>query len=104
MSALKNDSEWLKPEYPHFSLSDDGLIYYEDWDGRMRLCVPESLRLGIMDETHNNLTDGAHCGYHKCYNKISSTYYWTLEYNEHRLALLFVPIDLSSVHQTRDIE
>lgn len=29
-----------------------------------------------MEELHNTLTESAHGGYHKCYNRLASTYYW----------------------------
>ena len=54
----------------------DGLVYFEDWNGNFRLCVPESLRVSVMSEVHNILTESAHGGHAKTYNRIASTYYW----------------------------
>src|ERR1700683_5035456 len=54
----------------------DGLVYFEDWNENFRLCVPESLRVSVMSEVHNILTESAHGGHAKTYNRIASTYYW----------------------------
>src|SRR6202050_2172597 len=54
----------------------DGLVYFEDWNGNFRLCVPESLRVSVMSKVHNILTESAHGGDTKTYNCITSTYYW----------------------------
>ncbi len=63
--------------YPHYHLGQNvGLIYFEDWNGASRLCVPESLRLEVMKEAHDTITEGAHSGYHRTYNRVASTYYW----------------------------
>src|SRR6202050_3094757 len=39
-------------------------------------CVPEFLRVSVMSEVHNILTESAHRGHAKTYNCITSTYYW----------------------------
>ena len=51
-------------------------MYFEDSYGSFHLCTPASLRAEIMSEIHDILTEGAHMGYHKTYNKIMSGYYW----------------------------
>lgn len=72
----KGEKNWTNPLYPQYHYSDNGLIYFEDWEGNNRLCVPQSLRVSVMDEVHNTLTESAHGGYHKCYNRMASIYYW----------------------------
>ena len=42
----------------------------------MQLCVPDSLRIEVMSEVHNILTESAHGGHVKTYNHMASTYYW----------------------------
>ena len=49
------------------------LIYFEDWNGNLQLCVP---RIEVMSEVHNILIKSAHGGHTKTYNHIASTYYW----------------------------
>lgn len=56
--------------------SDLRLLFFEDWNGNNRLCIPEVLRVQIMAECHNELTEAAHAGYHHTYNKLASVYYW----------------------------
>src|SRR6202453_5450662 len=34
-----------------------GLVYFEDWNGNFRLCIPESLQVSVMSEVHNILTE-----------------------------------------------
>jgi hypothetical protein len=65
-----------RPDFPQYFYSDDGLLYFEDNEGNTRLCVPNQLRVEIMDEAHNTITEAAHRGYFKTYNRISGTYYW----------------------------
>jgi hypothetical protein len=73
---LRTEENILNPRYPQFFMSDEGLLYFEDWEGNMRLCVPSGLRNRIMKEDHETLTEGAHSGYHRAFNRIASTYFW----------------------------
>ena len=61
--------------YPQYQVID-GLIYFKDWNGNLRLCVPDSLCIEVMNEVHNILTQSAHGGHTKTYNHIAFTYYW----------------------------
>jgi len=49
----------------HFSL--DQLILFQDSSGRNRLCIPKSMTLDIMDETHNSIIGTAHAGFERSY-------------------------------------
>src|SRR6201991_4853818 len=42
----------------------------------MRLCVPQGLQPTVMKEDHEAITDGAHSGYHRAYNRLASMYFW----------------------------
>jgi hypothetical protein len=70
------EEDLLNPRYPQFYLSSTGLLYFEDWQGNMRLCVPKDVRVQVMQEDHENINKGAHCGYHKAYNRLASIYFW----------------------------
>ena len=72
VSQADNDEEGNYPQYQ----TRNGLIYFEDWNGNFRLCVPDSLRVTVISEVHNILTESAHGGHAKTYNRIASTYYW----------------------------
>src|ERR1700720_2655344 len=74
-SGIIRKSEEIKDLYPQYQILRE-LIYFEDWNGNLRLCVPESLRVEIMSEVHNALMESAHRGYAKTYNWTASTYYW----------------------------
>ena len=76
IAALKTEKNWANPRYPQYHYSDAGLLYFEDWQGNNRLCVPESLRNSVLDEVHNSITEAAHSGYHKTYNRLAAVYYW----------------------------
>jgi hypothetical protein len=76
LKGWKKETNWTNPHYPQYHYSDNGLIYFEDWHGNNRLCVPKSLRASVMGEVHNTLTESAHGGYHRCYNRLAATYYW----------------------------
>ena len=58
--------------YPQYQVIE-GLIYFKDWNGNLRLCIPH---VEVMSEVHNVLTESAHRGHAKTYNCIASTYYW----------------------------
>lgn len=85
--SYAQDSNWSKVLYD-FQNGDpteelaakyqlrNGLLYFQDWNGNLRLCVPESKQISIIEEVHNTITETAHGGYAKTYNRIASTYYW----------------------------
>jgi hypothetical protein len=68
-----NDDE--DRNYPQYQIIE-GLIYFKDWNRNLQLCVPDSLRIEVMSEVHNILTESAYGGHTKTYNQIASTYYW----------------------------
>jgi hypothetical protein len=76
IDTLRNEEDLLNPRYPQFFLGENGLLYFEDWEGNMRLCVPQSLRNQIMRDDHEIITKGAHSGYHKAFNRLASTFFW----------------------------
>lgn len=76
LKGWKREKDWVNPIFPQYHYSESGLIYFEDWQGNNRLCVPSNLHVRIMDEIHNTVTEAAHAGYHRTYNRIAATYYW----------------------------
>lgn len=76
LTAFKVEDDFVNPAYRQYLYSDEGLIYFEDAYGNTRLCVPSSLQVEIMSEVHNTITEAAHAGYAKTYNRIATTYYW----------------------------
>lgn len=76
ISDLGSEEDWSRPKRPEFHSDEQGLLYYSDWAGHSRLCVPSSKRSEILREQHEKLTLGAHSGYHRTYNRIASSYFW----------------------------
>ncbi len=76
IESLQEPQSHILPRYPQYQYSNDGLLFFEDSNGNSRLCVPEALRISVMDQAHNSLTESAHGGYYKCYNHLASTHYW----------------------------
>src|SRR6267154_1242691 len=76
--VLKTDEEEERADdkYNQYQVKEHGLIYFEDWNKNLHLVVPEPLRVEIMSEVHNTITEAAHGGYAKKYNRIASIYYW----------------------------
>ena len=66
----------FKSKHSQYFVGDDGLLYFEDWQGGARLCVPHQKRVELMTEAHEIITEGAHSGYERTYNRIAQTYYW----------------------------
>ena len=77
LKAMSETKDWAKPLYPQYYLRDDGLLMFEDGTTNTRLCVPDELRLEVMKDIHDGVTESAHAGYHRCYNRIAGTYYWS---------------------------
>ena len=75
LNDIHNEEDVSNPKYAQYILSDQGLLYFEDWRGNLRLCVPKSLVNEIMKGDHDSLTKGAHEGYHQMYNRIASVYF-----------------------------
>ena len=75
LKAIREDKDNNVP-YPQYQYSDHGLLYFEDSMGNTRMCVPKGLRNEIMSESHDIISESAHSGYYKTYNRISATYYW----------------------------
>ena len=75
LKAIREDEDNSVP-YPQYQYSDNGLLYFEDSMGNTRMCVPKQLRNEIMSEGHDIISESAHSGYYKTYNRISATYYW----------------------------
>ena len=74
--VLKAEEEEDIDKYTQYQVKANGLIYFEDWNGSHQLVCPESLLVEIMSEVHNTITEAAHGGYAKSYNRIASVYYW----------------------------
>ena len=58
-SQINNDEAGHYTQYQ----IPDGLVYFEDWNGNFRLCIPEFLQVSVMSEVHNILNESAH----RCY-------------------------------------
>ena len=76
IDEIRNEETFWNPKYPQYYLSDEGLLYFEDWEGNLRLYVPEGLRVKIIKEDHDELLNGAHSGALRSYYRLSQTYYW----------------------------
>ncbi|KAF7366187.1 TY3B-TY3B protein [Mycena venus] len=76
LDGWKSEKDWSNPLYPQYHYSENGLIFFEDWQGLNRLCVPSKYRASVMSEIHDTPSEAAHAGYHRCYNRLAATYYW----------------------------
>lgn len=75
LKAIKEDENNDIP-FLQYQYSDNGLLYFKDSLGNTRMCVPRGLRNEIMSEGHDIISESAHGGYYKTYNRISAMYYW----------------------------
>jgi hypothetical protein len=76
IQEMREETDLANPKHPHYYLSDDGLLYFEDSEGNMRLVVPSRLRTKVIQDDHETLTEGAHSGYHRAYNRLACIYFW----------------------------
>jgi hypothetical protein len=74
--ALRQNYHPMNPPFSQYQVGDNGLLYFIDWAKKLRLCVPKELQLDIIKENHDEISNGAHAGYAKTYNRIASVYYW----------------------------
>ncbi len=73
----KQDEKDIRiPQDPQYHYADNGMLYFEDWRGNNRLCVPKSLRLEVISEIHDTISEASHAGYHKTYNRTAATHFW----------------------------
>ena len=63
------------PPWP-LERTEEGLIFYQDPNGRRRLCIPSSLTKDIFGEIHDSPFGSAHAGFEKTYAKIAESFYW----------------------------
>jgi hypothetical protein len=69
---------WSESKRPH-NLKQQaykGLLYFEDADGKLCLCIPASLQTMMMREVHNSPHKGAHAGWEKTLAKLRDQFYW----------------------------
>ena len=50
LSKLRQESNWISPKQPLFFENDDGLLYFEDWNGNHRLCYENWLSNQLMHQ------------------------------------------------------
>ncbi|PBK82567.1 hypothetical protein ARMGADRAFT_1001607, partial [Armillaria gallica] len=62
LKSLQDPKSNIMPLYPQYFYSSEGLFYFEDSNGNSRLCVPQTLRVQVMDQIHNTFTESAHGG------------------------------------------
>ncbi|KAJ3901631.1 hypothetical protein F5879DRAFT_765691, partial [Lentinula edodes] len=56
----QSEKDMNHPVFPQYYIGEEGLVYFEDNLGNMRLCVPKDLQAEIMNEIHNTITEAAH--------------------------------------------
>ena len=64
IADLQAESRPNHPLHPKYHYSDNRMLYFKDWNGNNRLCVPASQRVAVMSEVHNSYMEAAHAGYH----------------------------------------
>jgi hypothetical protein len=82
IESKRNEIDSSNSFYPQYFLSDEGLMYFEDWEGQLRLYVPKGMRSRVLREDHEELTEGAHSGAHRSYYRLACTYYWPRMYRD----------------------
>ena len=59
-----------------YRLSDNGLLYFEDADRKVRLCVPATERLNLIKEVHDSAHESAHAGWERTLAALRDRFYW----------------------------
>jgi len=63
-------------KYRAYRLGSNGLLYFEDADSRIRLCVPEEERKKLLGEVHDEPHESAHAGWVRTLAGLREHFYW----------------------------
>ena len=63
-------------KYRVYRVADNGLLYFEDADSRLRLCVPNSERSAIVKAIHDEAHEGTHAGWERTLASAREHFYW----------------------------
>jgi len=63
-------------KYRAYRIGTNGLLYFEDADARIRLCVPENERKELLKEVHDGPHEGAHAGWAQTLAALRERFYW----------------------------
>jgi hypothetical protein len=59
-----------------YRLASSGLLYFEDADGNVRLCVPASQQTSLIKEVHDEAHETAHAGGERTLASLRERFYW----------------------------
>jgi hypothetical protein len=59
-----------------YRLGTNGMLYFEDADGNLRLCVPKSERPDLIKEIHDSAHKSAHAGWECTLANLRERFYW----------------------------
>ena len=63
-------------KYRAYRIGTNGLLYFEDTDSRIRLCVPEVECNELLKEVHNGPHKSAHAGWERTLTALREHFYW----------------------------
>lgn len=72
---MRNE-EPIEGKYRTYRLGENGLLYFEDADYRIHLCIPKSERSVILQEVYDRPHEGAHAGWEWTLAILWEKYYW----------------------------
>ena len=59
-----------------YRISDNGLLYFEDADHNLRLCMPFTEQINLIKEVHNSAHKSAHAGWEHTLAVLQDRFYW----------------------------
>ena len=63
-------------KYRAYRVADNGLLYFEDADSHLRLCIPSSERRAIVKAVHDEAHKGMHAGWECTLASAREHFYW----------------------------
>ena len=63
-------------KYQAYCIADNGLMYFEDANSNIRLCMPSSERSSLIQEVHDLVHKTAHVGWECTLASLQTHYYW----------------------------
>ena len=63
-------------KYRAYHIGRNGLLYFEDADQKIRLCVPEAERNKLIQEVHDGVHEGVHARWERSLSSLRERFYW----------------------------
>ena len=75
LERMRNE-DFDERKYRAYRVADNGLLYFEDEDSHLRLCIPSPERSAIVRVVHDEAHEGTHAGWEHTLTSAQERFYW----------------------------